>query len=311
MTLLKKIETIAAKAETTIGTPIATTATDAQFNAYDINLAGDIPVEAREGQGGFDRLQGVAGQYQGGMTFKTDLEWDGTVTLPDWVTVLLAGCGYVNSSGVITPRSEAPGTNVKTLTMAVYENGRKRFLAGAVGTFKLMMPTGRRAYIDWSFQGVWQPPIDAVILAPTYPNDTIIRFAAATLTFDGFVLCTESLEYDAGNVIKLRECASTDSGFISGIITDRISTVTGNPEAQLIADDDPWGDLIANTEAAMSIVLNGPGVSNITIAIPKAQLISVNTGEREGILTDDQTWQCNKNGANQDQSTSITFNNII
>ena len=87
MPLLKKIQTIAAKVEATIGTAETLTASEGVFNAYDIDIQGDIQVEEREGQAGFDMLPGVAGTRKGTMTFKTDIEWDGSATVPVWSSV--------------------------------------------------------------------------------------------------------------------------------------------------------------------------------------------------------------------------------
>ncbi len=308
MPLLRKIRTIAAAIESTIGTAETLSASDAQFNAYDIDIQGDIAVQAREGQGGFNRLPGVAGKRGGSMTFKTDVEWDGTSTLPDWATVLLPLCGYVNSSGVFTQRSEGPGSNVKTGTLAVYENGLKKTLAGAVGNARWMNPSGERSSIEWSFQGVWQAVADTAILAPTYPADTIIRYASATTTLGGTALCVTNTNLDFGNNIHLRECASTAAGFVSGIITDAYPSVEINPESDLVANDDHYGDWLAGTEAALSIVLDGPSSSDITISVPKAQIFNIQEGDRGGLQEDQITLQANKNGATQDQAVSITFN---
>ena len=118
--LLKKIMLIAAKQEATPGTAVALADADGAFNAYQVAPKVTIPVEQREGPGGFDRLQGVPGTQAFSLDFRTDIEWDGTATLPLWATVLFPACGYVRNGTTFTGRSEGPGAKVKTLTMAEY-----------------------------------------------------------------------------------------------------------------------------------------------------------------------------------------------
>jgi len=308
MPQLRKLRTLAAQTETTVGTAETLAADDGVFNAYNLDIQGDIQVEEREGQGGFDMLPGVAGRRGGSLSFTTDIEWDGTATVPVWASTLFPSCGWVNSSGTFTPRSEAPGTNVKTCTIGVFEDGVFKKLAGAVGTFQIFLPSGRKCYINWNFQGVWQAVTDSAIIEPTYPTDTIVRFASATTTYDSVALCVEQMTIDAGNNIILRECASTDGGYISGLITSRYPTIEANPEATLVATDDPYGDWLAGNEAALSVVLDGPSDSDITISAPKAQIFNAQEGDRDGLMVDNLTWQCNKNNTTHDQCLSIVFN---
>ena len=312
MPLLKEKTILAAKVETTIGT--AETLADAQavFNAYNITINADIEVEEREGAGAFNRLAGVPGRRGGSLSFTTDVEYDGTASMPEWAGVLLPMCGWVESSQVYTPRTEAPGDNVKTGTLAVYEDGLKKTLAGAMGTFRFVCPSGRKAYIEWEFQGVWQAVVDATILAgASLPTDTTVRYASATTTFAGTSLCVEQITFDAGNNIIMRECATTDGGYISALITDRYPTITANPEATLVATDNPYGDWLAGTQGALSVALDGPApvstTSTITLSAPKAQIETIAEGDRDMMLIDDITWRCQKNGGTNDQELSITF----
>ena len=307
MPLLKKIQTIAAKTEATIGTAETLAAADGQFNAYDIDIQGEIEVEEREGQGAFNRLAGVAGARGGSFSFKTDIEWDGSATVPVWASTLLPACGFTNSSGVFTPKSEGPGSNVKTLTMGAYEDGRLKTLAGCAGNFRIVLPSGKKAYIEWSFQGVWQDITDTAIIAPTYPSDTVLRFASATVQYDSVDLCVAEASIDAGNEIILRECPDTDAGYKSALIVDRYPTISADPEATLVADDDPYQDWVDGDQAAWSVALDGPSSSTLTISAPAAQIFNIQGSDRGKLLTDDIEWRCNKNGANQNQELSLTF----
>lgn len=313
MPLLKRLETIAAKVESTIGTAEALTASEGVYNAYDIEINANIEVEAREGQGSFNYLTGISGARAGTMSFKTDMGWDGT-NLPNWASVLFPGCGFVVSTQTYYPTSEAPGSNVKTLTLAVYQDGLKKTLAGAMGNFRIVCPSGKMPFVEWEFTGVWQAVTDTAIIAPTYPTSNPLRFGSATVTYQGAAVCAENVTLNAGNEVILREDPSTAAGFKSAIVVSRRPMITVNPEAGLVAADaasDVFGDWLAHTEGIFSCKIDGPtgAVTNgdITFAAPKAQVVNAQQSERNRLLTNDIELACNKNGATADQEVSIAF----
>lgn len=312
--LLKRVRTIAAAVESTVGTAESLSASDGVFNAYNPEIQAEIDSEEREAQGSMDTLSHVPSGRAGTMTFATDMGWDGSA-VPEWASILLPACGYVESSQVYTPRSEAPGSNVKTLTLGMYENGLFKSLVGAVGTFKIVCPAGKIPMIEWEFKGVWQAPSDVAIIAPTYPTNTPLRFGAGTITYNSVAQVVENVTFDAGNEITMREDASKAAGFISGLITDRRPMVTLNPESQLVATQDKFGLWVAGTEAAFSCAIDGPtGTSsngNVTLAASKAQVKNITESDRGKIQVDEVELACNKNGATKDQQITITFTDKV
>lgn len=307
MTQIKRRRVLAAKIEATPGTVETLLAADAAFNAYNIMAQQEIELESREAQGGFGMHTSLSGGRKGRITFSVDASWDGTATEPSWADTFLPACGWVKSGQVFTPRTEVPGTNVKTLTIAVFQDGMRKMLCGAVGTFQMVCATGKTAVFNFDFQGIWQPPTDTAILSPTYPNVLGLRYASSVTTYNSVPLCVSNVTLDTGNTILLKECASTPSGYDHAIITNRVVTVTADPESENVSVLDVFGMQIANTEAALTWSLDGPTNSVITIAAPRAQIISPSEGDRSGIVTNDITWQCNRNGSNIDQEISMTF----
>lgn len=307
MTLLKRKRVLAAKVETTPGTAEALTSAEAAFNTYDIAIQQEVELESREGQGSFGMRASVPGGYKGKVTFKHDASWDGTSTEPSWADVFLPACGWVKSGQVFTPRTEAPGTNVKTLTIAVYIDGMRKLLRGCVGTFKLNCPSGKAAFFEFEFSGIWTTPTDTAILAPTYPTASPLRFATSTTQWNSVDLAVESMVLDSGNTIKLREDSSDVSGFKAGLITNRIVKVTANPEAKLVATNPVYTKLLDMSEHSLVWSLDGPTNSVIAFSVPKAQIIGLSEADREMLVTDDIEFQCNRNGSVVDEECSITF----
>src|SRR5690606_6338162 len=108
-------------------------------------------------------------------------------------------------------RAEAPGANVKTLTIGLYQDDGAggtvfKSIAGAMGTGVVNLPTGRIGYIDWTFTGVWQEPVSVSMLAPTYPTDMPLRYAGGAAEWDEVNLCVESATINLGNTVIMREC---------------------------------------------------------------------------------------------------------
>lgn len=307
MTLLRRKRVLAAKIESTVGTAEALSASDAAFNIYNALIQPQIEMEQREGQGGFGYLSAVPGGRIGVATFRTYLEWDGTATEPSWADTFFPACGWVKSGQVYTPRSEAPGTNVKTLTIGLYEDGILKRISGAMGTATITLPTNRSGYIDWTFTGVWLAPTAVAMLTPTYPTDKPLRFAGGLAEWNDVNLCVEQATIDLGNEVVMRECPTTEAGFISAIVTNRQPLITVNPEASTIAAQDRWAAWLAQNEYALELDLAGPSSSVLSFDAPKAQIQNDQEGDRNQIVTEDITFQCNKNGATHDEELSITF----
>jgi hypothetical protein len=307
MTLLKRKRVLAAKIETTPGTAETLAGADASFNVYNIIAQQEIEMESREAQGGFGMHTSLSGGRKGRITFSVDASWDGTATEPSWADTFLPACGWVKAGQVFTPRTEVPGTNVKTLTMAIYQDGELKKLSGAAGTFQMVCPTGRTAYFTFDFQGIWVAPEAAAILAPTYPTPLGLRYATSTTTWDSEPLCLENITLDSGNTVILKECAANVSGYDYALVTNRVVTVTGNPEAISSGDYDRFAKHLSNSEASLTWNLDGPTNSVLTITAPKAQIVDIKEGDRNGLVVDDITWQCNRNGSNIDQEISMTF----
>lgn len=309
MTLLRRKSVFACKTEATPGTAESLTGAEAAYNVFNCEIQPDITMIERQGQGGAGRLASIPAGIKGIATFRTEMPYNGT-DIPNWASVLFPACGVTDTAGTFEPLLEAPGTNVKTLTIAKYMDGKRRLLRGCMGTFQIIWVTGELAVIDWTFMGVWDGESAQSILTPTYPTVAPLRVSGGTTTFNSVGACMQSLTFDAGNVVTPLECnngSGNTSGYDYFIVADRNPKITGNPQSKLIATQDRMNLFLASTEAAFSSSIAAPSSSAITIAAPKAQIISNTEAEREGIAIDNIEWQCNRNGSAQNEEFSITF----
>ena len=305
--LLFRKSVLAAKIEGTIGTAESLAAADAAMNIYNAAIVPNIAFQQREGQGGFGRFSSIPEGYGGTATFRTYLEWDGTLTEPSWADTFLPACGWVKSGQVFSPRTEAPGSNVKTLTIGLYRDGTLIRLAGCAGSFVVTLPTGKPAYIDWTFSGVFQSRTDIAILTPTYPTAKPLRYAGGLAEWDNDNLCLSTATINSGNSVILRECPDKEAGYVSAMITDRVPTITIDPEAVTVLAQDRWGKYLAQVEHELELDVGGPTNSQIEFVAPKAQIINISETDRNGLTADSIEMQCNKNGATHDEELTITF----
>lgn len=294
MPLLKKKSVLAAKIEETAGTAIALSASDGAFNVFDANIELDTEPAKRNSQSSFSQMPAEPGALAGSCTFETELD-------SAWSAILLPACGFVLDSSY-APVSEVPGTNAKTLTIGHYQNGRLKKLKGAMGNAVFIFESGKPVRVEWTFTGVWVAPVDAVMLAPTYPTDRPARFMGAGLTIGAWSPVVQSLRIDLGNALTLRESGNGLDGYVCAVVASREVVGSLNPESSLIATKDIYNEMNSVTEAALSFTVSG-----ITFSIPKLQFIQIKDGDREGILIDEIEFQANKTVSTGDDEITITF----
>jgi hypothetical protein len=308
--MLYRKSVLAAKLETTIGTDVTPGASDATFNAYNAVMNPEPEMEEREGQGGFDMLSQINGARKARVTFRTNLQWDGSATEPSWADTFFPACGWVKSGQVYSPVSLPTGTSSsdpRSLTISHYVDGALRKMTGCVGTFKVTLPTGKLGYIEWDFMGVWAGETDVSIISPTYVTDLNYRFSSGACTWNSVALLPSTTTIDAGNVITMREDPSKSSGYLAGIVTSRYPKVTLDAEKVLVATQDRDGAWLAGTENALALHCGGVGNSLLKFDAAKAQIIKIGYGDREKLTVDNLEFACNKNGATHDQCLQITF----
>lgn len=290
MPLLKRVRVLAAKVETTPGTAVALSAADAAFHVYDVEINPDISVGERMSSGSFGSLAAPQSGRGGSVTFKIN-PYDGA-TVPDWATTFLPACGLVNSLGTFTPTAEAPGSNVKTLTIGVYENGLYKQLRGCAGTFSISCPTGQMAEMTFTFTGIWDDPSDVAIIAPTYPTDLPLRCADIPFAFGTWNPCIANFSFDLGNNVILRQCTTDASGYDNAMITDRAPTGQFDPEGALVAGYDVYADFKAATERAIAYSIPGATL-DLAFNLTSCQITNIQEGDRDGIQIETVDYRVN------------------
>lgn len=304
--LLRRKRTLAAKIETTVGEAETLANADGAFNIFDAKMVSDLENEERIGQGSFSRLPSVPGALGGTCTFTTELL--GGSSDPKWATVFLPACGYVGTTGVYAPVTGAPGGSggVKTITIGLYEDGRLKQMRGCMGNAVFKFTAGKKVMIEFTFRGIWDEPVDASILTPTYPTTAPLRFVSSSLAIGSWSPKASEVTIDLGNNVVLREDSADASGYVSAVVTDMNPTGTIDPEAELITDNDTYGDWLSRAEAALAIAL-GATNNGVDFDAPKLQFSKVDDGDRNLLQTDPITFQLNRSASAGDDHLTITF----
>ncbi len=310
MPLLKKKSVLAAKIETTIGTAISLSGSDGVFNVYNCNIVPNIQMTDREGQGAFSKLTSVLGQQTGTCTFSTDLT--SGLAEPSWASTFLPACGLGKTSTTYNCKTEAPGSTVKTLTMAHYVDGVVRRIRGAVGTFTISCLAGQKITLDFTFQGVFDAFTTDTIITPTYPTSAALRWGASTTTINSVAVAASSLTFDLGNVISPLESQAVDEGVKNFIISDRRPTLTIDPEADTSNSISRYGLwTLVDNDISMPIAwdsgTNDDG-GKWAFSLPAAQILNQQPGERSGVETEQLTFlACRTSTLNDEFSMTYTL----
>lgn len=310
MPLMKKLTVVAAVAESTLGTAASLTATEAAFYAYDIEVDVATDNHPREYQGTASPMPDVIGARMATVRFKVDVHGKGSAGQPDWATVLLAGCGMYNSTGTFKLATAAPaaaGDVGRTLTIGIYQDGRRVLLAGAMGNVKFVLVNGDKAYAEFEFKGKYSAVADVAILAPTLPSVTPPRCSNLTYTWSSYSFPgVKQIEIDLGNEVYLREDISDgagSAGYAYACVVDRRPIISLTPDAVLVATKDVYGLMLAGTTGAFSAVVGTAANNIMTFAAPAGQIVSASPTAEDKIWKEAIQILCTRSAANDDEFT--------
>lgn len=304
MPLITRKRVLAAKIESSPGEVETLTAAEAAVNVFDAKIDPDLDIAPRDGQGAFAPRAGVAVGRTGTATFETELH--GGSSDPFWVSVLLPACGWVATNHVFTPRTVAPGTAVKTLTIGLYQDGRLKRLRGCAGTAVLKFNADKPVRIAWTFKGIWEAPTDATILAPTYPTTAPLRFASSGLAIGSWTPAVESLTIDLGNDVQVREDSRDPSGYGYAMIGSRLVKGQLNPEAVLVTTENIYAKWLAATLGALSMSLGSAG-NLVSFSMPQVQWTKIAEADRGGRVIDTIDYQACRDSDAGDDELEITI----
>lgn len=291
---------VAAKLETVEGTPVATLAADAMFQARNIKIEPGIEMfERNVRRGTFSKFPSIPGKRMGSISFEIDLYGTPSAGVaPAWAILLkIAGFKEAASGNALTYTtssvwnpSDLSTSDHKCATMGVYEDGWWQRLYGVRGAFNIVGEAAKPLALTFNGMGVIDDVADVAMLDPTYDAFAKVppKFAGVGLSIGGLSASEaifSRIEIESGNVVAMQVDANAEPGYRSAYIGDRSPTFKINPNALLIAQGhDFWATWKAGTTAVLACVV-GTTLNKVSFGAPALQYQNVQPGERDDLRT--------------------------
>ena len=298
--MLKKRSLILVEIESTAGTDANPTPAD---NAILVSSP-DVKVNGETLERDFDRasmspLEHIIGAGDIEFTFRTEFKGSGSANggaiddVPEVHPLFLAS----GMGATLTAESSADAkdghivyhpasTAHKTATIYFYNDGLLFKSRGCMGTFKLVMDTGKMPEIEWTFKGTFETPTDADIpTTAVYSAEKAKPFVGANFSVGGYAAIIESLAIDIANSIERRVDANAPEGVLGFLITGRDTQGSFNPESVKEATHPFWANWKGGQAMALTATVGKGTGSLIDITAPKVQYREVTMGDRNGIRT--------------------------
>ena len=282
--LIRRKRTLSAATESTTGTAVTTSALG--LVVYDAEVSFEIPEFDRPDVSGYGNLYSESGAQQGKVTATVECQDGGAV----WSTTLLTACG-VDGGNEVTNDAKT------TITIGLLEDGRLWRIAGAMGTCVFNFRVGEPVTADFEFSGKYVAPSDASFTGPTSPTEVVPVYKGATVAIPGKgAYPVGDRTIDLGNEVVMREDATDATGFKSAQIVTRNVRATASIESHLVANQDFVGGMAANSLAACTVTVGG-----VTWTMPKAQIVSVASADKNGIMVEELEMRASRDSSNTDE----------
>lgn len=113
--------------------------------------------------------------------------------------------------------------------------------------------------------------------------------------YPSYEACVSNFTFDTGNTLSEVLCSSSEYGLKQKIITDRLSTLAVNPLMSKLADFDWWGGLNQAHIYKVELVAYSDATNtkkDFEIIIPRAQIVTNSITDDNGMLRNEQTFNC-------------------
>lgn len=301
---------MAAKQEAVAGTAEVLAGVDA-FLAMNITFNPEIEMGARDNvTSSLSQFSPVAGARKATIEFDVELKGSGVgPATPPALGKLLKGCGFGEAIVAVTSVTYKPAsTAIAPITLAMYNDGVKYTVIGALGNVNLKLEKGKPGLLHFVFTGADFTVTDVALLTTgvAYETSKPIPFLTATLLIDSYAALLGALEFNMNNEVALRPDVNASSGHKTAVITGRKPTLSIDPEMVLVATYDVFGKWRSGNEGALTLVLTGAAGNITTITAPKVQYTGAKLADKSGIRSLGIDCQLNRNAGDDELVIAFT-----
>lgn len=236
-------------------------------------------------------LQMVFGGTLRSMTFDVELKGSGGAVddVPEFGPLLRA-CGFGETINAAADVQYAPvSTGHESITIYYFQDGIRHTLVGCVGNVSFNLETGALGKMSFTFTGHLVDVTDVALpAAPVYQINVPAPLINVPFTIGAYAAIINALAFDLSNTVATPPDMSATDGYSQVRITQRDVQGSYDPEAVLIATDDPYTDLQDGNLLAVTTGVVGSVVGNrYQVDMPAAYEKDISPGDRDGIRTYD------------------------
>lgn len=233
-------------------------------------------------------LQQIYGGRLGIMTFDVEIKGSGgAVDAPPELGQAFRGCGFVETVDPAVDVQYAPvSTGHESVTIYYFQDGIRTILLGCRGNVSFNLEAGALGKASFTFTGHIARPTDVALGSPTYQSNVPAALVGVPFAVGGFAAIINALSFDMSNTISTPPDISATDGYAEIQLTKRDVNGSFDPELELVAVDDPIGDLEDGTAQALTTGLIGVGTGNqYSVDMPLIYYRDVSQGDRDGVST--------------------------
>lgn len=219
----------------------------------------------------------------GELSFDVELKGSGAAGTAPEIGHCLVACGMTETIVASTSCTYTPATaNPQYITFYFLQDGVKRVLEDAVGTFSVNLEAGAFGVVSFTFTGHLGTPSDTAFAAGTYDASVPVPVIGAGFSIGGYSASVSKLALDRGNQLVMPSDINEADGFGQIRVADWDITGSFDPLATLLATKDWVNEWRAGTAQVLTTGAIGATAGNIyTISCPAVSSRSVAYSERE------------------------------
>ena len=192
--------------------------------------------------------------------------------------------------------------NFTSITLVLHKDGVIHTMPGSFGTFEITAQAGNYATIKWTFTGQYEEPVDDPNPAPVFERQLPSQVELARLRVGNFQATVEKLTFNQMNDIQVRPDVSSSDGYNGTRIVSRKPEGGIDPEADLVANNDFWGQMSAAEAMPFQMRVGSKPGNVVWFLAPSTQYSGLTYGDRNGILTYDAGLRFSRVNGNDEAS---------
>ena len=175
----------------------------------------------------------------------------------------------------------------ESITLYMHKDGVLHEMPGSFGTFEITAQAGDFAMVKWTFTGTYVEPIDDPNPKPQFERTLPAQVELARLRVNAFAAVVEKFTFNVMNDIQIRPDVSSSDGYIGTRIVARKPEGGINPEADLVANNDFWGQMATALEMPLQLRIGHVPGNVVWMLFPNTQYSGLTYTDRNGILAYD------------------------